>query len=208
MPTLAELKTRVIVETNRDDMGVGGDLEAVLANSVERAIEFHADEAFWFNRASAPIDTTPAVASVAVPAEMRVPLSVSLGETRLTKSALEDVERLTVTGTPRTWAPEDGTIRLHPIPDAAYALTVSGIAELGVPVTANAWTEQGYDLICARTRLLLYRDVLRDPEGAALAAEAEEEALAKLRRETRRRARVGRSVDSDLLAMASDFVTG
>jgi hypothetical protein len=189
MPTLAELKTRVIAETNRDDMGAGGELEAVLDTAIARAIEHHADEGFWFNRASAPADTVPAAATAALPAEVRVALSVALGETLLAKAALEEIAHLAAAGTPRQWAADDGAIRLHPIPDAAYQLTVSGIAELGVPAGANAWTEQGYDLISARTRLLLYRDVLRDPEGAGLAAQAEEEALTRLRRETRRRAR-------------------
>ena len=189
MPTLAELKTRVIAETNRDDMGAGRELEAVLDNAIARAIEHHADEGFWFNRVAAPVVTTPAAATVALPAEARVALAVSLGEVVLAKVALEAIEPLATSGTPRQWAADDGAIRLHPIPDAAYELTVSAIAELGVPAGANAWTEQGYDLICARTRLLLYRDVLRDPEGAGFAAQAEEEALARLRRETRRRVR-------------------
>jgi len=52
MSTLAELKTRIILDTNRDDMGAGGELEQALADAIADAIEFHAGTLFWFNRAS------------------------------------------------------------------------------------------------------------------------------------------------------------
>ena len=75
-----------------------------------------------------------------------------------------------------------------------------GIAELGVPADSNEWTGAGYDLIAARVRMLLCRDVLRDLDGVRLAAAAEEEALGRLRRETRRRGRFAASADPALCA--------
>lgn len=195
MATLAELKTRIIAETNRDDMGSGGELETVLSNAIARAIEFHADELFWFNRKSGSASTTASTATVALPSGMRIPLSVSYNQATLSRVELGDMQHLTSTGLPRAWAENEGAIQLSPIPDAVYSLSVFGIAELGVPATSNEWTTEGYDLIAARTRLILYRDVLRDAEGAAGAREAENEALAKLRRETRRRGRSGLTTD-------------
>jgi hypothetical protein len=190
MPTLAELKTRIIAETNRDDMGAGSALGDVLDNAIARAIEHHADEGFWFNRARGVAATAQYEETVALPAGMRIPLALSCEGQSWRKQALETIEALPGSGRPTVWAEAAGGVQLWPMPDAAYLLALSGIAELGVPVESNAWTEEGYDLIAARVRLLLYRDTLRDVEGAKLAAEAEEEALAKLRRETRRRARV------------------
>jgi hypothetical protein len=202
MPTIDELKARIIAETNRDDMGAGGELEALFAGAIARAVEHHADELFWFNRGSVPAVATPGNATIALPAGIRLALAVAWGGRPLRQAALETVEALAGSGPPSLWAAESDALRLWPVPDAAYMLAVTGIAELGVPdnvlTTSNAWTEQGADLIAARTRMLLYRDSLRDLDGYRLAVEAEVEALARLRRETRRRSRFGRSSDMPL----------
>lgn len=208
MPTLAELKTRIIAETNRDDMGADGELENVLAEAIARSIEHHADELFWFNRVSASAVTLAETATVALPAGMRIALAVSCEGAPLRKAALEEIEPLAGGGRPALWAENDGAIQLWPVPDAAYALRLSGVAELGVPASSNEWTEQGYDLIAARTRRLLCRDTLRDLDGAGLAAEAEREALDRLRRETRRRGRAAAPTDLPGAGAAFAMATG
>jgi hypothetical protein len=208
MPTFAELKTRIIAETNRDDMGSGGELETVLAETIARAIEHHSDEGFWFNRIVVAAETSASVATVELPAELRIALAIACDGAKLRKAASETIAALAGSGRPILWGEEDEAVRLWPVPDAAYALSLSGIAELGVPADSNAWTEAGYDLIAARTRMLLCRDVLRDVEGAQLAAQAEEEALTKLRRETRRRARLKLAVDLPASVAAFSMVSG
>ena len=200
MATLFDLKTRIVTETNRDDLASGGELEFMLNDAIARAIEFHADELFWFNRATVAAETAVELATVAVPTGLRIPLSVACEGALLRKIAVEDMESLSGKGRPLLWAEEDGAIRLWPVPDAIHQLTVTGIAELGVPDGANEWTEAGCDLIAARVRMLLFRDTFRDLEGVQLAASAEEEALARLRRETRRRGRFAASTDPALLA--------
>ena len=195
MATLSELKTRIIAETNRDDMGSGGELETVLSNTIARAIEFHADEQFWFNRASGSVNTVATTATVTIPTGVRIAQQVSYNGALLTKVALGDIEHLTTTGVPSSWAESEGAIRLSPIPDGVYAITVYGVAELGVPASSNEWTTSGLDLIDATARKILYRDILRDVDGYALARAAEEEELTKLRRETRRRGRTGLTTD-------------
>ena len=200
MPTLAELKTRIVTETNRDDIAPGGELEPLLNDTIARAIEFHADELFWFNRASVAVETVAEAATVAMPEGIRIAFSVRCEGSPMRKIAEEDMLGLSGSGRPLLWAEEDGAIRLWPVPDAAYPLAVDGIAELGVPETSNEWTEAGCDLIAARVRMLLFRDTLRDLDGVQLAGSAEEEALARLRRETRRRGRFAPATDPALRA--------
>ena len=195
MATLAELKTRIISELDRDDMGSGGALETVLANTIARAIEFHADELFWFNRKSGSANTVASTATVALPTGMRIAQVVSYNQVPLTKVALSDIEHLTATGVPSQWAENEGLIQLSPVPSGVYALAVYGVADLGVPASTNEWTTEAQDLIAATTRKILYRDTLRDIDGYNLSRMAEEEALTKLRRETRRRGRVGLVAD-------------
>lgn len=195
MATIAEFKIRIIAETNRDDMGSGGELETVLANTIARAIDFHADELFWFNRKTGTANTVASTATVALPTGMRIAQAVSYNQSPLLKVALADIEHLTTAGQPSLWAENEGLIQLSPVPDAVYALSVYGVADLGVPASTNEWTTEAQDLIAATTRKILYRDVLRDIDGYNLSRAAEEEELTKLRRETRRRGRVGLSTD-------------
>lgn len=190
MATLAEAYTRLILELDRDDMGSGGALEQAKIDAVDRAIEAHADELFWFNRKSGTADTAASTATIALPAGMRIALAVSYEGSLLAKRPLDAIQHLdAATGIPAAWAENDGAIQLHPVPDGAYCLDLFGIEEIGTPASgaSNAWTTHAYDLTIAEAKLRLCRGVLRDPEGAALALAERDEALAKLRRETRRR---------------------
>jgi hypothetical protein len=188
--TLAELKTRVITETNRDDMGSGGALETTLTLCITQAIEFYAREQFWFNRANGTGATTANVSTISMPSGVRYPRFVSYNGDTLGPVTLDEIQYRTETGIPSKWAENEGSIQIWPIPNAAYTIGVYGLASTGIPATGsdtNIWTTEAYDLIAARTRRLIYQDYLRDTEGAALAKISEDEALGMLREETRRR---------------------
>lgn len=188
--TLGNLKTRVIAETDRDDMGAGEALEDTLALCIARAIEHYAHEPFWFMRDSGTASTTSGTNYVTTPYAVRVPDMVSYSAVPLMEVGIGDIEFLTDSGQPTRWAPNGDRIYLWPIPDAVYSLDVFGSGQIDAPEDDNdetVWTNEAYDLIAARTRFLLYRDVFRDAEGVQFAGQAEQEALSKLRRETRRR---------------------
>lgn len=192
MATLAELKTRIRLETNKDDIAASAEAVEALNLAIERAIEYYSDEAFWFNRDSGTASTTSGTDYVTVPYAVRVPDVVSYDGTPLQKVSLQQIEHLTDSGQPSHWAENGGTIQLWPIPDATYSLSVHGIAQIDAPEAdgdETAWTNEAYDLIAARVRFLLCRDIWRDMEGVQLAASAEGEALDRLRNETRRRGR-------------------
>lgn len=190
MATLTALYTRVILQTNRDDMGAGGLLEQAKIDSVAQAIEDWSDTQFWFNRASGTGNTTANVSTIAMPSGIRTPEVVSYLGQALNQVPLNEIEFRTETGIPSLWAEDEGAIHFWPIPNAIYAIYVYGTASTGVPATggdSNIWTTEAYDLIVATTCKRLYRDYFRDVEGATLAQGAELSALARLQRETRRR---------------------
>jgi hypothetical protein len=126
---------------------------------------------------------------------MRIAKQISYNQIALAKLPLEDIQYLTATGLPTQWAENDGSIQLYPVPDAAYTLTLYGVADLGVPVTTNEWTTEAYELILNEAKMILCRGPLRDPDGLALARDGRDEALAALRRETRSRAASGLTTD-------------
>jgi hypothetical protein len=76
---------------------------------------------------------------------------------------------------------------LFPIPAAAYPINIDGLARLSPnPLSAdtdtNAWMVEGEQLIRHQAKYLIYRDVVRDAEGKANAAEGIQEAQWQLER--------------------------
>lgn len=85
-----------------------------------------------------------------------------------TWSYLEDTSvNPSVTGQPTDYAYYAETMRLYPIPDNAYPITISGtqrFTQLLNDTDANPWTEDGYDLIRCEAQLVIAREVLHDDE--------------------------------------------
>lgn len=190
MATLTQLYSRLILDLNRDDMGASGELEQAKIDAVADAINHYKAEQFWFNRASGSGDTTADDATLAMPTGVFVPNCVSYNGNELTRVPLAEIEHRTETGVPSKWAENEEQIQLWPIPDAAYTIYVYGTADVDAPASgaaSNIWTTEAYDLILAEAKVILCRGPLRDPEGAGLAKDARAEALAALRRESRRR---------------------
>lgn len=198
MATLAQLYARIILDTNRDDMGSGGESEQAKIDAVVDAINHYKAEQFWFNRASGTGGTTPATATIALPAGVYVPKVVSYEGEPLLRVPLDAIEYRTDVGPPSKWAESEGSIQLWPIPDAAYTLHFYGTADIDAPAAegdSNIWTTEAYSLILNEAKAILYRGLLRDPEGLMLSKDARQETLTMLRRETRQRSTSGLTTD-------------
>lgn len=74
-----------------------------------------------------------------------------------------------VQGQPIDYAIYAETMRLYPIPDGAYPLTIEGtqrFATLVNPTDTNVWLKDGADLIKAEAKLDLLTNVLKRPDQA------------------------------------------
>lgn len=204
MATLADLRTRIIAETNRDDLT--DELATALDEVIARSIDYFGTQRFTFNEYRKPAVTVAADQYVTLPAGFRQIdyLSVTVGSNAypLRMQSWEVIEEwngyATTSGQPTDFSVQDGQLRLYPVPNIAYALTALGVAEVS-PVldysdgaSTNAWLVQGYDLIAARVRYLLYRDYFRDAEGAQIALGAMQEALSNLRNDVAKLLGTGR----------------
>jgi hypothetical protein len=189
MATLDQLKTRIILEIDRDDLGAGCEAEQALIDAYTDAIEFYSDQTFWFNRASSSANSVAGVATLPLPAAVRFPDSLACNGEVLGKVALAEIQDRTGTGVPSRWADNGDAVQVWPIPDAAYPIIFHGLSSIGVPATgsgSNFWTDEGYKLIVARSKATLFR--LFKEYDAMQAAQAEEaEALSRLRGESRKR---------------------
>lgn len=210
MATLGQLRSRIVLECVRDDLtdAPSSDPTAVssdtLDQAIQRAIEYYADKRFFFNEDRVVTATVAANEYVTLPEGLRFldMLSVTVGSNRypLHMRSYEVLERWLGYG-PTNGQPTDFTIsdtqaRLYPAPNIVYPLTWMGVFDVPAldytdALSTNAWTTYGEDLIAARAKMTLMRDVFRDAEGAALAGVAEQQALESLRGNTTRKIGTG-----------------
>lgn len=199
MATLGELKARIANECDRDD------LTTEIADRINRAIEYYADTRFWFNEQIKTATTTADDEYVTPPTGLRredangVFITVGGFKYPLEKRDRTYIQYWQATqnikGQPVEFAYENEQWRLFPTPSDAYTLTVLGVYDIDAPAdddSSNDWTNHAEDLIAARARLLISRDVTYDSEMIASARAAEQEALTRLKGETSERTSMGR----------------
>lgn len=190
MATYADLKDRIVTELVRDDLN--DTYAGSLTTHIARACEYFSDEKFWFNAIVATASTASGVATVSVPASVRrvervtIPaLGIEVREVGLT-----DLCDRTDRSVPWEYSYYNDTLQFYPVPDAVYSLRLVGLAQIDAPVDdtdENAWTEEAYDLITARVKMTLCRDLFRDPDAVQMHIGAVQEALSRLKRETAQR---------------------
>lgn len=175
-----------------DDLG-RGDLGAQIAARIRSAIAFYGDERFWFNEGRATASTTAGQALYPLPDDCirpeRLQLAAGDGAETLARRSNDELDAIAsgaaAQGRPCDWAILTNQIRLRPVPDGTYGLTltyVRSLEPLADPTDSNAWTVEGERLIRARAEWELYQYVLRDDAMAAACKQAELEALAQLKR--------------------------
>lgn len=94
------------------------------------------------------------------------------------------------TGEPYNYCFYANALRVYPLPDAAYTLTLMAWYRLAAPssdASSNAWTNEAYDLVKARALYYLASNTLRDADLATMARLAETEAEEALIREMNNR---------------------
>lgn len=193
MTTYTTQKTRIATEMVREDLESGGALETVLDQHYADAVEHYQSHKFWFNTIRTTVDTVASTATVSIPSTVRVidRIRIDAYDRELEERTLDTLPDYSGTsGPPRYYAYYNDLIRLHPVPDAVYTLTIYGISKVAAPTTGsddNIWTNEAARLIRAHTKMTLYRGQFRDEKGTQLALAETEDALRSLRRETAQR---------------------
>jgi len=106
------------------------------------------------------------------------------------------VSNASYTGYPRDHAIYEEQIRLYPIPNGAYPLTLSYIKNLSVlsaDLDTNAWMVEGEELIRSRAEADICARTLQDFDRAAIYKTLERESYSKLHGKTNKRLMRGRS---------------
>jgi hypothetical protein len=193
MSTFGVMKTRLIDEMLRDDLTADQ-----LGNAINDAIELQEGERYKFNEKRRTILTVAAQEyySLAAPTLLdESGAALSIGELMLeiddiftsinnnpyrltarTQQHMNEWQSTTYQGQPADYTVYGGELRIWPIPDQVYTLSLNGLVRLGPnPLSGdsntNAWMTEGGGIIRGQAKLILYRDLLRDDEGVALATD-------------------------------------
>lgn len=205
MATYGDMQSRIANEL----LG-RSDLVTEIQNAIQDAIKDYERQRFWFNElngvdlfntvAGQEFYTSIDSAYIASIAELDV-VRILVYQNRypLNRRDWQFMERVSISttsrGLPVDFAYYAESIRLYPIPDRAYPISLFGtqrLATLADDGDSNAWTNEAERLIRNAAKRIIQTEVLYDPENAALAERAEAQALASLNAETQRRLGTGR----------------
>lgn len=193
MVTFATQKTRIASEMVRNDIASGGARETLLEQHYQDAVEHYANEKFWFNSIRTTVNTVADTATVPIPLTVRRVERVRLDayERELREVGINELpDDSDVTGIPTVYCYYNDSLRLHPVPDAIYTLTLYGVSKVAAPTIGaddNIWTNEAAPLIRAHTKMTLARGLYRDPEGTQFALAEVKDTYDRIRRETAKR---------------------
>jgi hypothetical protein len=194
MATLGGLKARIADEILKRN------LTSQIASAITSAIGFYADRRWWFNGGTREFAVTSGDQYTALTGVRQIDKVWVEGELldRVDESRIEGwyARDSAATGAPHSYAWVGDELRFYPEPDDAYGMVIEGVFDvlpaLSSDASSNAWTTEAEDLIAARARYTLYRDVLRNTEQAAITETAVREALDQLIAKNNRRLSSGR----------------
>ena len=199
--TFADVKTRIITETLRDDLQ--DTLANALTQTIINSVNHYEWERWWFNESI--FNATCVVGSIYVPIDPSIiridTIRAIIGGVRY-KMIERQVDWILaaystpVQGQPTEWAILNDQIVIFPQPNQAYPLQMQTLTHV-TPVydgtddfVSNMWSTVGQDLIVSRAKIMLDRDYLSatatDPR-LQLASAAEDEAYTELRSQNNRR---------------------
>lgn len=204
MTTFGAMQDRIADELDRTD------LTSQIQKAIQTAIDCYERKRFYFNEArSITFNTVDGQEFYTSADASDIPNLLFIDNVKLTISGSDkiDLERvpyselehdssnLTVDeGQPTSYAYFAKQLRLYPIPDAAYAVRISGVfslSELSATADTNAWMTDAEALIRSRAKRELLTHVIRDAEGAQAMAQAEAEELQSLTQATNARGATG-----------------
>lgn len=176
MTTLLDLQNRIAADLTRPD------LTSQIANAVSDAIKLYERSRFWFNVTRLKTFSTVINQPIYTAADMaEIPLIVRVDHLFLyMPGTIYELDRYepasfeyltggnTGPGKPSAFTYVDQTLQLWPTPAAVYTLRPHmhyKLAPLVNPTDTNSWCTDAEEMIRTHAKLILYTDVLEDPEG-------------------------------------------
>lgn len=198
MATYLDMRTRIA-----DEMANDGDITSAQINyGIQDAIKLYERRGWWFNQKTANMNTVAGQEYYTSTDLADIPNIVQIDNAvvnyggykyplrSVDYNTIDDVQDGSISSVPTLFAVYKNNIRLYPIPDATYVVTLSYVyrlTTLSADSDENAWTNDAEELIrqCAKRRIAL--NYLQSEEVAARFASLESEAYSAMLAENRRR---------------------
>ncbi|QEE12273.1 hypothetical protein [Bartonella krasnovii] len=202
-----------VIQDEIDD--TGDEYIAQIQESIFAAIRFCERENFYFNESRDVVFTTQAGKGVYDASDTRhIESAVKIKSVYLISGqdhklalelkdhvSLEPLLRSDQQGTPVYYSYFDRKLHLYPTPDRAYQiqllLSPLRLAEIESVDEEHPWFVHAFDLIKARAKYELYKNILKDPDCATAAYNDFNEQLYELRAETSQRHNVSKIIPTD-----------
>lgn len=197
MTTYATMRTRIDDELTDTDVS-----DAQINKAILSAIAHYERKPFWFNETTTTFPTVNAQeyysssdnAAIDTLIHIRsMVISISGQKTPIKPvdfNVIDDEQDGSMIGHPYCYAYFKENIRLYPIPDGAYTITMAYIQRLtalSADGDSNAWTTDAEELIRNAAKRRIALDISHDEALAARCAVMEREAYDELMAENRRR---------------------
>jgi hypothetical protein len=198
MTDYVTLRNRII-----DELANDGALTTAQVNyAIQDTIKFHERRPWYFNQTVGTFSTVAAQEYYSSADLAAIPNIINIASMLVTNSGiktpvvgvtfetLDDVQDGSMTGIPGNFTIWQQQIRLYPIPDGVYTVTMAYIyrlTALSADEDSNAWTTDAEELIRQGAKRRIAMNYFHADDVAARVAPMEQEALAALMAEDRRR---------------------
>jgi hypothetical protein len=194
MTTYATMKTRIADEFVNESITT-----AQIENAIQSAIHHYEREAYWFNQKVGTFSTVANQETYTTAANADIPYIVRIDNMRssegnvlrgVSNDHIEEMQDGSVIAPPGFFSRYSTVIRLYPIPDAVYTITMRYIYKLAVlsdGTDTNAWVDDCEELIRQAAKRILSTDILHADDMAQRYAELERVAYERIRRENKER---------------------
>jgi hypothetical protein len=196
MATFKDMQDRI-----SDDLVNESITTTQIQNAILSSIKLYERRAFWFMQTVGTFSTVAAqeyysttdFADMANIKSIHSVLVTNVVKTPLNDADYNSVDAMqtgSVTGAPSHYTYYQKKLRLYPIPDAVYTVTISytrQYAALSSDTDENDWTNEAEELIRQAAKRRLALDILHDTDMASRISTLEREAYDELLSENRRR---------------------
>jgi hypothetical protein len=206
MTTFVAIRNRISDDVRAVATASSSDISSQISAEVLSAVAFYARERFYFNTKTntfstvadqeyySSSDLADIATLVKIDAMTVTNNGVKIPVKPMDFGKIDEWQTSYVKSLPRYYAYYKQNLRLYPIPDAVYTMTMAYVYKLtalSADGDSNAWTTDAEELIRARASRRLFETVVRNVERATIAGAQEQEALRVLKRETRMRTSPG-----------------
>lgn len=201
MTTLSGLIAQISDDINRTDQ------TANISTALLRAVNHYENERWWFNEARARTGTTPDQERLPLPSAAdsgdvvevdSIVITINNNSYRLKPTSKLEMDDLYISGSVYTGRPDrftlyDSQIRLYPIPDATYSVTISYQYILPEMTTSSstAWSNEMGQLIRFHALADIYANKLHNVERYQMAKAQEDEEYSRLRKRANKYQAIG-----------------